>query len=691
MEFRRYWEILIKWKWYFIRSVLLIFIVSLFLICFSKPIYKTSAKVMINARNLQVDFISNLPANLGQLSFLEARNVPDTYLSLFNISPILAKVIQELDLRDSKGKTINFKDLQISIFKIPSMILRQKKGIKIKQIGASETLEITGYSDDRDQAVKITNTVAKTFLDFLGNIHKEEATAARLILEQQLLNSEKRLQLAEKALERYKIKNKATNITEQSENLVTSVYDLKTQKGNTERSLTETISQLSSIKKKLSTEPEFYKSEEILEINPTIKEHKNALRSLKTQLARHSTELTPAHPEVKATLAQIDAIEKIIKEEILKTFSSETMARNPYYRTLVERYGDREIDVLTYSVRKELLDKAIKEKYKELGNIAKKERGLNRLTREVDILNTQYRAIKTSLESAKTAENINIANAVIIQPASTSSTVKKDIYFPRKKLGLIASLALGSLFGFLLVLFLEYTDNKIRTIKDLTQAITLPICRVIPRVRAQILKENSSSKFDDHFWNIKTHLDLSISTKETCRVIAILSTSRGEGKTVVSKHLAMIIAEAGQKVLLVDSNLRNPSLHKLFGLSNSIGLVDYFEGKRELQEIILPTHQERLKTILCGTVYSNPLKIIHPFKLSELIQKVKTEFDCVVFDTAAVHDGNDAFVISSFADCILLVVASGYISDTELQKTLKALQNINPSYAGIIFNKAILI
>ncbi|OGS73106.1 MAG: hypothetical protein A3F91_08105 [Flavobacteria bacterium RIFCSPLOWO2_12_FULL_35_11] len=691
MEFRRYWEILVRWKWVFFQSVLLTFVIALFLVCFSKPIYKTSAKVMINSKNFQAGFIGSLPIESGALAYAEARNVPDTFISIFKTSPIISKIIKDFDLRDSKGNIIDFKDFTLSIFKTPILIFRQKKGVKIKQIGSSETLEIIGYSDNRDQAVNLTNAVANAFIDFLGNAYRQEATTARYILEEQLLDVYKRLRLAKNAEERYKIKNNATNITSQSNGLVNLLYDLKTQRANAERFLKESTSQLNSIKKKLNTVPEFYKGEESFEANPNIIDNKNELRRLNVQLVSNLTELTPEHPDVKALLAQIDALGKIIKEELLKTFSSETIVRNPYYGTLIERYSDMEIDIVTYSVRKEVLDNIISKNYKELKDIAKKQRKLDDLTSEVGILNDRYRVIKTAIESAKVAEKTNTANAVIIQPATPSQYEKKDVFFPKKKKGLTAALVLGSMFGFFLVFLLEYVNDKITSEKDLILAISLPVLRTIPKIRKRFLKGKPPPEFIDHFWNIKTHLDLSFKKKETARVIVTTSTNRGEGKTLLCRYLTSVLAEAGQEVLLVDSNLRNPQIHKLFGFSNSVGLVDYLGDKKPLQEVILPTNYERLKIIPSGPVFYNPLKIINPVKLSELIQKVKAEFDYIFFDTPAIIDGNDALIISHCADIVLFVVASGYVSDNELQKTLKAIQKINPSFIGTIFNKAIVI
>lgn len=690
MEFRRYWEILVKWKWVFIQSVSVVFFISLFLVFISKPIYKTSAKVVINTRNLQTDFIGNLPAESGRLSYVEARNVPDTFISLFFASPVVSKVIQELDLRDRKGRTFDAKDLQINLFKIPKL-LRQKKGFKIKQVGGSETLEITGYSDDLEQSVKLTNTLANTFIDVLCKEYKEEASIAYRILQRQHDDVARRLRLAEKSLERYKTKNIASDISNQSTNLIESLYSTKTQCENAEMSMAESISLLGSIKKTLTTVPEFYKNAETIEANPSITEHKSELRTLRLQLARQLLELKPEHPDVKATLAQVDALEKIIKDEIARTFSSETVSVNPYYQNLIERYGDTEIDIVTFSVRKEFLDKTIAKYYKELENIAKKEGKLNRLNREVDILNNMYRTIKQNLEYAKIAENINIANAAIIQPARTSINTKKDIFFPRKKLNLAAALVLGSLFGFLLTLLLEYTNDKVRTEKDLARITTPPLWRIIPKARKRTVGEEISPEFVDHFWNIKTHLDFFTQKKENRGVIVALSTNRGEGKTTVNKNLSLILAEAGHKVLLIDANLRHPSLHRFFEISNSVGLADYLSGRKTLQEVIQPSNRDNLKIIPCGSFFSHPLKIITPANLSELISSTRAEFNWVIFDTPAIRDGNDALIVSNFADVILLVVASGCVTADELQETVRIVQKINPPCAGTVFNKALTL
>lgn len=693
MELRRYWEIIRRRRWIFIQAVGIIVGTALLASFLMTPIYKMSAKIMIDAENLQAAYFSpalpfQLPMHPGRLSYVETRNVVDTYIVLLKSTPIIAKVTRELKLRDRNGKLIEVKDFVISIPRFPKLLIMQKKGVRIRQIRASEVLEITGYSTNREEAARIANAVAHSFLDFLSELYRAEASSAKQIIEKHITELEKKLNLAEEAEKELRIREMIIDLDTQVDALIIELSRLETEKNIVDKSVKEASANLTSIKKTLKRHPEFYKTMITLETNRNIEEYKNHLFTSETTLAGLLTEHTPEHPEVKSVKNRIETAKKAIRHELSKTFASEVTSRNTYVISLVERYGNTEIDIVKYSASQKMLSQQIAKKNRELAEIPRKRKQLTPLSMEFDILQSRYIDAKTQLEFTKMVESIDIANAVIVQQATPSFCHHKDIYFPQKTKIIVMSLLLAIPFGVFLTFLLEYLDDRIRTAKDVAEKLNQPVLGIIPKVKKGSLKRDMSSsmaEFLESFWDLRSNIKIATLDKDY-KILSITSATEGEGKSTISKYLASTLAEADQKVLLVDLNLRRPHLHRMFNLSNSTGVTDFLEGKAEIKDIVLPTAVERVYLIPSGPRVTNLLKIIDSPNMPKLIQLIKQDYDLTIFDTPAIKDGSDVPMISSYSDNVIFLVASGYISEDNLKGAMEVVEKRNANILGVVLN-----
>lgn len=695
MELKTYWEIIRRRKWIILQAVAIITGIALLGSFLISPIYSISAKVHLEIGNRKPTFVTDpmvvpQPQTLGETSVAEPRNMVDTYIALANTKPVVAKVIKDLDLKDILGKPIEVKDFVIGILRYPKLIVLQKKGVRLKRLGAAEVIEISGYSPRREEAATIANLVAHSFIDYLAQLYRKEVTSSRLVLGKQLEEVKKKLQKAQEAEEAFRVKNKLVEPAVQISTLITENSSLEMRRNEVERNLKEYQSNLTAIQETLKKHPQFLKKRITLESNPVIVEYKRQLLELEVELAGSAAELTDKHPAILGLQKQIAKARAAIMAEVVKTLASETTERNPYIDSLIERYGNAEISIIGQNAILTVLSNQIEEKTNEILSIPQKRKELDQLTRETGVFDTTYRSLKTRWEWLKMMEDLDIANAVTVQKAVPSHRPQKDIFFPRRLLILALSLMLSLPFGLLLAFLIDYFDDTVKTAEEVTDKLKQPLLGIIPKINRGILETTLKvdKEFWDRFWDLRSNIKLA-ALNQDYKILAITSVTKGEGKSTISNYLAATYAEGQQKVLLVDFNLRRPFLHQIFQISlASPGVTNFLVGERDLNEVIYPTPRENLSLMPCGTVPPSPLPILESPTLGQLMESIKAAYDQIILDTPALVDGSDLDLLSMYSDCLLFVLAAGCVSEDKFKRALENLKSPHKNVLGVVFNKS---
>lgn len=175
---------------------------------------------------------------------------------------------------------------------------------------------------------------------------------------------------------------------------------------------------------------------------------------------------------------------------------------------------------------------------------------------------------------------------------------------------------------------------------------------------------------------------------KSMKTILITSANHYEGKTTTAINLALAMTDVPRyRTLLIDSDLRFPTVHDRLGLMQSPGLTEILEGKIGLNSEILDTEKENLKVITSGNLPSYPIELLESEKLKDLIKKIKSEFDLILVDAPPLIPYSDASVLSSQVDGVLLVVASGRTRREDIQQVHATLQDNQAKVLGIVLNK----
>ena len=204
-------------------------------------------------------------------------------------------------------------------------------------------------------------------------------------------------------------------------------------------------------------------------------------------------------------------------------------------------------------------------------------------------------------------------------------------------------------------------------------------------MKAIISYNDPKSVISEQYRAIRTNIEYS-NVDQNTKTILVTSSDKNEGKTTTVSNLAVSFANLNKKVLLIDCDLRNPSIHKMFRLNNIYGLTDILAKDRAVDKCIQKTELENLYVLTAGSTPPNPAEILSSEKMKNLIEDLKNIYDYIFIDTPPIGLVTDAGVLSSFIDGVVLVVKSESVEKKYLEETKKKLDAVDARILGAILN-----
>ena len=204
-------------------------------------------------------------------------------------------------------------------------------------------------------------------------------------------------------------------------------------------------------------------------------------------------------------------------------------------------------------------------------------------------------------------------------------------------------------------------------------------------MKAIISYNDPKSVISEQYRTIRTNIEYS-NVDQDKKTILVTSSDKNEGKTTTVSNLAVSFANLNKKILLIDCDLRNPSIHKMFKLNNIYGLTDILAKDRAVDKCIQETELENLYVLTAGAIPPNPAEILSSEKMKNLIEDLKNMYDYIFIDTPPIGLVTDAGVLSSFIDGVVLVVKSESVEKKYLEETKKKLDAVDARILGAILN-----
>jgi len=406
---------------------------------------------------------------------------------------------------------------------------------------------------------------------------------------------------------------------------------------------------------------------------------------LKIQIAQLSTQFGPAYPKLAQLNSQLKEVQAQTQEEIRK---SVTRVRGDYLAALQ---------------RENMLHAALEQQKQEANNLNESAIDYSLLKRDVDTNRTLYEGLLEKLKEAGVTAGLRSNNFRIVDVARVP-TAPSEPNIPRN---LAFALALGLTTGIGLAFILEGIDNTVRTPEQAQVISALPSLGVIPlgsrnsteigsRTRLTlaspkeavelVTQSRPKSQMAESYRALRTSLLLS-SSGGPPKVILITSALPEEGKTTTSINCAIVLAQKGTRVLLIDADLRRPSIHKTLGMGPRAGLSNVLTGSSKLQHAIVPsTILPNLFVLPAGTPPPNPAELLASSNMNDVLEALRGQYDHIVIDTPPTLSVTDAVVMSTSADRVVLVIRSGQTTKQALRRARDILLSVNARLCGVLLN-----
>ncbi|HEX5775075.1 MAG TPA: polysaccharide biosynthesis tyrosine autokinase, partial [Caulobacteraceae bacterium] len=279
------------------------------------------------------------------------------------------------------------------------------------------------------------------------------------------------------------------------------------------------------------------------------------------------------------------------------------------------------------------------------------------LQREVDTNRTLYDGLLQRYKEVGVAGGVGNNNVSVVDVATPPGSPTR----PKPLLNLAIAALLGLVLGVLAALLVELLDESIQTPEDIETKLGLPLLGAIPVPPKGVTLEQAlidpRSSVSEAYYSVRTALQFSTPTGVP-DVLLVTSSRAAEGKSTTSRVIAQNFARLGMRVLLVDADLRNPSLHRMLGRDNSRGLSNLLTGGERIEEVVQPTPEPNLSFIPCGPLPPNPAELLGSEQLRGVLSEASSLYDLVMLDGPPILGLADAAILANAASGVLLVVAA---------------------------------
>ncbi len=301
-----------------------------------------------------------------------------------------------------------------------------------------------------------------------------------------------------------------------------------------------------------------------------------------------------------------------------------------------------------------------------------------------------YSSLVTSYQQVKLNESETTNNIVIAAPAKVPTRPIR----PRTATNTLLAAVVGAMLALGTVFVIEYLDDTVKTPDDISRVSGLSTLGAIARLKDTggtyqlIAWLRSKAPESEAYRTLRTNIQFS-SVDKPVRSLLVTSSSPGEGKSTTTANLAVVLAQTGQRVIVVDTDLRRPVLHKVFGVPNNTGLTTaLLAGENvNVDGYLQPTETDTLSVLTSGPIPPNPSELLGSHRMKNLVELLAKAADIVIFDSPPVLAVTDAVIMARQVDGVLLVVDAGQTREQALANAVNELQKTGASVLGVALNR----
>lgn len=655
------WRV-IKNRWPTSVTILILVTVTGYVVTKLQPkIYESSAVLRVEKENRDLQVFQAAFEGFDPIFF-------QTEFEMIQSKKVLYPVIQKLDIATRLAKTMELPEGSLS--EDQAFQIFRKNNLQVQPFRNTKLIEIVCTSQKPEEAALFANTIADSYEEVRRGEITGRSDAGLKALENEVEKQKKLVSDSAAKIEKLRKDLKIDELPGSSAQVQsTTLADMEIQRKDSQLSelradmisrkvRLEKVADL-SIEQLESTLPALN-----LEDMTTASTKQQYLQALQNVAQMQKQGYGKKHPEMEAAIKVVterrDQLNKLISG-IRRALAIDLSVAQAKVESLEKEVA-------------ELRDRLRSDKTDRLAPYNEARRDLETQSQLLDVLTSRYR--QQSVESKIETRPVQIVNKAepSVRPVR-----------PNLKLNLALSMVVGLVLGLSLAFFIEYLDTSIKTMDDVEKYLGISVLAVIPKGAKFLSLDDPSSRFSEGYRILSAKLNLT-GSRETARSITVLSGGPGEGKSTTAFNLGYVCAQSGMKVLVIDADIRRPSMHGAVGLENTLGLGEWLVGQASLDELIQSTSTPNLEMLTAGSLGPDELGGFSRARFGSLLEICRSNYDVIVVDSPPVLGISDASVICQEVDVTLLLIQHRRYPRNVSVRAKRVIDEVGGKLFGVILN-----
>jgi polysaccharide biosynthesis transport protein len=660
LHFLDYWRV-IKLHKFVIFTVLFLVVASASVYTFLAPKqYMATARIDVGSDRPDVSIYGRDNPTIDMVTF-------NTQTEVIQSKEVLYPVIDELKLRQLWAK----KDAGGEELPRDKVYMMLRSRLALTPDRGTTLIRIQAWSQDREECARIANAVARGYEKYrLDEKYKESVRGLEKIQEEYQLKVEE-VRVASEKVEQLRKElditdmgglNQINSLREEQEALKRKEIQLSDARLHRDKQKTrlESLSKLSTADLK-DTLPALQ-----TEADPGLPDLISKLMDSERRLAELKiATVGPNHPDFKQAKANYDTFRSQLDSKLNGIFQAEKIKLNEHEQTV-----------------KTLTEDFDRLRKREMDSHSSKYEPFFKATRQLELQQSLMKDVYDRLQKERIERGQPVTPIKITDPAEPPYTHSR----PNIPLNLSLSVVVGLVLAIGIAFFIEYLDTSIHKVEDIENYLKMPVLGIVPRDVKPFNQVADSSAFAEFYRVLRANIDFS--RKDTnANSITFCSAGAGEGKSTTLVNTAFIYAQNGNTVLIVDSDIRRPSLHRVFGMENTVGLAEIILQGVPVEQAIRATSVPNVYFISSGTYHSEALGILAMGRMRELIADLKQRFNIVFFDSPPVLGISDATILAREVDMAILVIQSHRFPRQFIMRAMLTLEKAGVRLLGGVLNQ----
>jgi len=731
-------DLIFRRKWIVLASFLIVLAGTAIYTMTLVPQYQTTSFVMLNLGQVTLDFSRAKTSGEGTSESLNlfARSDRTIYneIRLLQISDELVQRVRRRLQEETYGVADSTASDSASGGPRRPFVPLNGRVVFTPDRGSNNILQMEATSSDAERAALLSNLYAEEYVRLTQEASRSYVSALRTSLEEQEKEHYAKLQSLEQQVEQYIIDQGGIGLSMDVTRMVQQIATLERDRDDARFLLRAEQAKLQSMDKELE------------EINPQVAQRiastvEQRINMLMQQLAteqdalatillenpelreRGADRLEPFTSKIKRLEAQIDSLSVQMVNEVTASGGLRGSADGlAYVANLRRDIVGKRVLVSEMEAKLEVMDKRLADYEEELQEIPAQSMQLTQMQREKVQTELMYQAVRQKLQEARTVEESEPGYARLLR----SAPVPRAPVFPDPRQNLIFGAFFGLMLGLALAVVRDKLDNRIYK-PDQLRDYGLKEIGVIPNIEPLIKEDYQGKLFleqDGHrfatslvtlvnpiaaateaYRHVRTNIQFNHPDTDV-QTLLVASPGIMEGKSTTAANLAIVMAQAGRRTLLIDADLRRPRQHRIFGLKREAGLVELLSQGAEFEPEAWKTYVDNLYVLTAGRTYTptnvaaqddddeegrvgliaNPSELLGSDQMYRVLEALRETFDVIVIDTPPILAATDAALLSTQCDAAIVVARAGKTKDGELKFALETFNDVGANVLGVLLN-----